>query len=104
VGAEMSLELVSGDGVDVRMSFAVRLPPVGCCPIELVCSEKDLLAISALGDHEFLLDPLEPIPVVCHLSFPAQLVGTPRLDSTIYYARPYPYRLMVVLFLWVVAP
>jgi hypothetical protein len=61
VGAETSLELVLGDGVDVRMGIAVRLPPVGCYPIELVCSEKDLLAISALGDHEFLLDPLEPI-------------------------------------------
>jgi hypothetical protein len=61
VGAEMNLELVSGDGVDVHMGIIVRLPPVGCCPMELVCSEKDLLAISALGDHEFLLDPLEPI-------------------------------------------
>jgi hypothetical protein len=28
---------------------------------ELVCSKKDLLAISAMSDHEFLLDPLEPI-------------------------------------------
>jgi hypothetical protein len=61
VSAEMSLELILGDGVDVCMSVAVRFPPVGCCPIELVCSKKDLLAISALGDHEFLLDPLEPI-------------------------------------------
>jgi hypothetical protein len=61
VGAKTSLELVSGDGVDVCMGVAVRLPPVGCCPIKLVCSEKDLLAISALGDHEFLLDPLKPI-------------------------------------------
>jgi hypothetical protein len=61
VSAETSLELISGDGVDVRMSVAVRLPPVGCCPVELVCSEKDLLVISALGDHEFLLDSLEPI-------------------------------------------
>jgi hypothetical protein len=33
-----------------------------------------------------------------HRSFPTQPVGTPRLDSTIYYIRPYPYRLMVVLF------
>jgi hypothetical protein len=36
----------------------------GCdssCPIELVFSKKDLLAIRALGDHEFLLDPLDPI-------------------------------------------
>jgi hypothetical protein len=61
VGAGMSLELVLGDGVDVRMIVAVCLPPVGCCPIELVCSKKDLLVISALGDYEFLLDPLEPI-------------------------------------------
>jgi hypothetical protein len=57
----MSLELISGDGVDVCMGVAVRLPPVRCCPIKLVCSEKDLLAISALGDHEFLLDPLKSI-------------------------------------------
>jgi hypothetical protein len=61
VGAETSLELIPGDGVDVCMSVAVRLPPVGCCAIELVCREKDLLVIGALGDHEFLLDPLEPI-------------------------------------------
>jgi hypothetical protein len=31
-------------------------------------------------------------------------VGTPRLVSTTYYARPYPYRLMVILFSWVAAP
>jgi hypothetical protein len=61
VSAETSLELVPGDGVDVCMSVAVCLPPVGCCPIDLVCSKKDVLAISALEDHEFLLDPLEPI-------------------------------------------
>jgi hypothetical protein len=61
VGAEMSLELIPGDGIDVFMGVAVRLPLVGCCPIELVCREKDLLAISALGDHEFLLNPLKPI-------------------------------------------
>jgi hypothetical protein len=61
VSAETSLELVPGDGVDVCMGVAVRLPSVGCGPIELVCSKEDLLAIRALGDHEFLLDPLEPI-------------------------------------------
>jgi hypothetical protein len=61
VGAETSLELIPGDGVDVCMGVAVRLPLVGCCPIELVCSEKDLLTISALGDHEFPFTPLEPI-------------------------------------------
>jgi hypothetical protein len=57
----MSLELILGDGVDIRMCIAVRLPPIGCCPIELVRSKKDFLAISALGDHEFLFNPLEPI-------------------------------------------
>jgi hypothetical protein len=61
VGAETSLELVLGDGVNVRTSIAVCLPPVGCCPIELVRSKKNLLAISALGDHEFLFNPLELI-------------------------------------------
>jgi hypothetical protein len=61
VGAKTNLELILGDGVDVCMGVTVRLPPVGCYPIELVCSKKDLLVISALGDHEFLLDPLEPI-------------------------------------------
>jgi hypothetical protein len=57
----MSLELIPGDGVDIRMGIAVYLPPVGSCPIELVCSKKDLLTISALGDHEFLFNALEPI-------------------------------------------
>jgi hypothetical protein len=28
-------------------------------------------------------------------------IGTPKLDSTTYYVRPYPYRCMVVLFSWV---
>jgi hypothetical protein len=58
VDAETSNELVPGDGVDVRMGIAVCLPPVGCCPIELVRSKKDLLAIRALGDHEFPFNPL----------------------------------------------
>jgi hypothetical protein len=31
-------------------------------------------------------------------------VGMPRLVSTTYYARPYQYRLVVVLFSWVTAP
>jgi hypothetical protein len=61
VSAETSLELVPGDGVDICMGIAIRLPLVSCCPIKLVRSKKDLLAIRALGDHEFLLDPLKPI-------------------------------------------
>jgi hypothetical protein len=43
------------------MGIAVHLPPDGCCSIELVHSKKDFLTIHALGDHEFLLNPLEPI-------------------------------------------
>jgi hypothetical protein len=61
VGVEMSLELIPGDGVNVRMGIAVCLPLVGCYQIELVHSKKDLLAISALGNHEFPFNPLEPI-------------------------------------------
>jgi hypothetical protein len=57
----MSLELVPGDGVDVCMGIAIRLPSVSCCAIKLVRSKNDLLVIRALGDHEFLLDPLKPI-------------------------------------------
>jgi hypothetical protein len=62
-------------------------------------------AITALptSSHGSAIAASLNIPAVCHLSFPAQPVGTPRLDSTTYYARPYPYRLMVVLFSWVVA-
>jgi hypothetical protein len=61
VGAEITLELIPGDGVDVCMGIAIRLPLVSCCPIKLVHRKKDLLTIHALGDHKFLLDPLEPI-------------------------------------------
>jgi hypothetical protein len=61
VSAETSLELIPCDGVDVHMGIAIRLPPVRCCAIELVRNKKDLLTISALGDHEFLFIPLEPI-------------------------------------------
>jgi hypothetical protein len=57
----MSLELIPCDGVDVHMGIAIRLPPVSYCAIELVRSKKDLLMISALGDHEFLFKPLEPV-------------------------------------------
>jgi hypothetical protein len=61
VSTKMSLELVPCDGVDVRMGVAVRLPPVGCCSIELVRSKMDFLVIHALGDHEFFLNSLKPI-------------------------------------------
>jgi hypothetical protein len=57
----MSLELVPCDGIDIPMGIAVRLPLVGCCAIELVRSKKDLFTISALGDHKFLFNPLEPV-------------------------------------------
>jgi hypothetical protein len=61
VSAETSLELVSCNGVDVHIGIAVRLPPVGCCPIELVRSKKDFLTIRALDDHEFFFNTLESI-------------------------------------------
>jgi hypothetical protein len=57
----MSLELVPSDGVDVHMGIVGSLPLVGCYAIELVRSKKDLLVISALGDHEFLFNPPEPV-------------------------------------------
>jgi hypothetical protein len=61
VSAETSLELILCDGIDVHMGIAICLPLVGCCPIELVRSKKDLLVIRALGNHEFLFNPLESI-------------------------------------------
>jgi hypothetical protein len=61
VSAETSLELVSCDGVDVHMDVAVRLPPIGRSPIELVCSKKDFLVIQALCDHEFLFNTFKPV-------------------------------------------
>jgi hypothetical protein len=61
VSEETSLKLIPCDGVDVHMGIAVCFPPVGCCPIKLVRNKKDLLVIRALGDHEFLFNPHEPI-------------------------------------------
>jgi hypothetical protein len=62
-------------------------------------------AIAALptSSHGSAIAASPNISAVWHLSFPAQPVGTPRLDSTIYYVRPCSYRLMIVLFSWVVA-
>jgi hypothetical protein len=61
VSTKMSLELIPRDGFNIFMGVSLRLPPVGCCSIELVHSKKDFLAIHALGDHEFLLNSLKPI-------------------------------------------
>jgi hypothetical protein len=57
----MSLKLIPRNQIDVRMSIAVRLPPICCRPKELVCGKKNFLMIRALGDHELLVYPLEPI-------------------------------------------
>jgi hypothetical protein len=57
----MSLKLDPCDSVNIHMGIAVHLSPVGYYPIELVRSKKDFLMICALGDHEFLFSPLEPI-------------------------------------------
>jgi hypothetical protein len=61
VSTKTSIELILRDGANVCMGVAIHLPPVGCCPIELVHSKKDFLVIRALGDHEFLLNSLKPI-------------------------------------------
>jgi hypothetical protein len=43
------------------MNIAKCLPPICCHTKELVCCKKNFLAIHALGNHELLLYPLEPI-------------------------------------------
>jgi hypothetical protein len=61
VGTETSLKLIPRNWIDVCMSIAVCLPPICYHPKELVCGKKNFLAIHALGDHELLLYPLEPV-------------------------------------------
>jgi hypothetical protein len=61
VSMKMSLELISCDGVDVRMGVAVCLPSVGCRSIVLVHGKKDFLTIRALGNHKILLNSVKPI-------------------------------------------
>jgi hypothetical protein len=61
VSTKTSIELISHDGVDIRMGVAVRLPLVGCRSIEMVHNKKDFLMIRALGDHELLLNSLKLI-------------------------------------------
>jgi hypothetical protein len=58
---KMSLEQVPSDGVDICMGATVCLPPIRCSIKELVHGKKNLLAIYALGDHELLLNSLNPI-------------------------------------------
>jgi hypothetical protein len=61
VGTETSLKLIPQNQCDVYVGIAVCLPPIHCHTKELVCGKKNFLAIHALGDHELLLYPLEPI-------------------------------------------
>jgi hypothetical protein len=57
-----------------------------------------LMVLATTNPHIFnQMDPKS-------LAQSAPSVGMARLVSTTYYARPYPYRLMVVLFSWVAAP
>jgi hypothetical protein len=58
---EMSLELISCDGVNISMGATVSLPPICCHTKELVRGKKNLLVIRALGDQELLLNSLKPI-------------------------------------------
>jgi hypothetical protein len=55
VGTEMSLELIP------HSRCAVHLPPICRCSKKLVCCKNNLLAVCALGNHEFLLNSHEPI-------------------------------------------
>jgi hypothetical protein len=61
VSMKMSFELVPCDGVDVYVGVGLRLPPIGCCPKELVYGKKNLLVIHPLGDHKLLLNSLKTI-------------------------------------------
>jgi hypothetical protein len=70
----------------------------------LLCHMGSAIAASPTPSHSSAIAASLNILAVCHLSFSAQPVGTPRLDSTAYYARSYAYMLMVVLFSWVVTP
>jgi hypothetical protein len=62
---ETSLELVPRDGVDIYMGVTVCLPPICCRTKELVHGKKNFLMIRALGDHELLLNSLNPIFGLC---------------------------------------
>jgi hypothetical protein len=57
----MSLKLIPRNRIDVCMGVAVHLQPICYRPKELVRGKKNFLMICALGDHELLLYPLEPI-------------------------------------------
>jgi hypothetical protein len=61
VVTEMSLELITRDGVDICMGVTVCFPPICCRTKELVHGKKNFLSIRALGDHELLLNSLKPI-------------------------------------------
>jgi hypothetical protein len=92
--------------LDCNVPTEVSLPAWASHPPRspLLCLMGPAIAASPTPSHGSAITTSLNIQVVCHHSFPAQPVGTPRLDSTTYYARPYPCRLMVVLFSWVVAP
>jgi hypothetical protein len=45
-----------------------------------------------------------PYPLIPNQTDPKRVHSIRKLGSTTYYIRSYPYRLMVVLFSWVVAP
>jgi hypothetical protein len=59
----------------------------------LLCLMGSAVTASSTPSHGSAIAASPNIPVVWHRSFPAQLIGTPRLVSTAYYVRSYPYRL-----------
>jgi hypothetical protein len=49
VSSEMSLEFIPVDSLIVGVGVVVGLPPVCYIPKQLVCREKNLLIVRALG-------------------------------------------------------
>jgi hypothetical protein len=59
----------------------------------LLCLMGSAVATLPTPSHGSAIIVSPNIPAVCHHSFPTQPVGTPRLASTTYYSRSYPYML-----------
>jgi hypothetical protein len=59
----------------------------------LLCLMGWAIVASSTLSHGSAIAASPNISAVCHSSFLAQPVGTPRLASTTYYARSYPYKL-----------
>jgi hypothetical protein len=61
---EVSLELISGDGLNAGVSVTVSFPPVCCSLEQLVCYKKHLFTIGTLGYLQLLLNGIQPIQYI----------------------------------------